>query len=117
VRLPNPDKTIVDIIRIRHYLLNPNHVDGQHKAKTFRSRLGLTQEHADQLRSILLKVPAAYDAEEGEVTEHGRRYRIWFPLEWGTKRAMIRSGWMVRHGSDYAEFMTATCTKRGMETK
>ena len=43
VPLPNPDRAVVDLAKLRDYCLNPQHEEGKHKARVFASALGLTQ--------------------------------------------------------------------------
>jgi hypothetical protein len=50
MRLPRPERAVVDIAKIRDYYLNPKHPRGRHKAKVFASALGITQQNAGLLR-------------------------------------------------------------------
>ena len=47
MRLPNSDKAVVEIGKPLDYSLNPHHAVGKHKARVFRSALGITMEDAD----------------------------------------------------------------------
>jgi hypothetical protein len=40
MKLPNSDKAIVPIEKLRDYSLNPSHSVGKHKARVFESVLG-----------------------------------------------------------------------------
>lgn len=42
MKLPNPEKTLIDDNKLIGYSLNPEHSDGQHKARVFKSALNLT---------------------------------------------------------------------------
>jgi hypothetical protein len=48
VKLPNAERAIVNIAKLRDYCLNPEHEHGSHKARVFAAKLGLT---ADKLKS------------------------------------------------------------------
>ena len=51
--LPQHDKAIVPIEKLRDYALNPNHPRGNDKARVFKSALGMERGHADVLAKIL----------------------------------------------------------------
>lgn len=40
MKLPNADRAIVDVAKLRDYCLNPNHEEGKHKARVFAASLG-----------------------------------------------------------------------------
>jgi hypothetical protein len=100
MRIPNAKHAVVDIRKLRDYCLNPMHDEGKHKARLFATILGMTAKDADDLRNILLKVVKSHDAKLGRRDEFGQRYSIDFKIEWRGKRAMIRSSWIIEHGSD-----------------
>ena len=52
MKLPNADQAIIDIAKLRDYCLNPQHPRGQHKARVFRSALGLDESNAEELRQV-----------------------------------------------------------------
>lgn len=66
VRLPNAERVIVDIVKLRDYRLNPDHPRGKHKARVFRRTLDLTQEDAAWLRAQLSTAALQDEAIEGE---------------------------------------------------
>ena len=49
MKLPNGDRAIVDIAKLRDYCLNAGHPRGRHKARVFVAALGLTVADADGL--------------------------------------------------------------------
>jgi hypothetical protein len=61
-KLPNPERAVVDISKLRDYCLNPYHEDGKHKARVFLSALGIRESDAEWLRDRLLKAAAIEDA-------------------------------------------------------
>lgn len=106
MRLPNGERAIVDIEKLRDYCLSLDHPRGRHKARVFRSVLGLTRDHAGQLREALLTVAAHDDASVGETDRFGRRYVIDFDYHGPKSAARIRSGWIVRTDEDVPRFTT-----------
>lgn len=102
MRLPNPENTIVDIEKIRDYCLNKEHLRGKHKARVFEAALGLTIEHAEQLREALIEVPLHGEALPTELTEYGQLYIIDFTMTVNSeKEAQVRSSWIVRNEENF----------------
>lgn len=97
--IPYAGRAVVDIRELRHYCLNPAHDEGKHKARVFAAA-GLTGADAEALREILLDVVRTHDAQVGYPDAYGQRYLADFWLEWRGRRALIRSGWILEHGSD-----------------
>lgn len=93
--IPNAENAIVDIRKLRDYCLNEEHSTGKHKARLFRSILGMTAENASELRSILLEVVKTQSAKLERSDGFGQRYTLDFTLEWQNKSAVIRSGWII----------------------
>ena len=59
-RLPNAEQATVPIEKLRDYALDPEHPRGQHKARVFRSTLGIGQDDWEYLREQILEaVPSA----------------------------------------------------------
>ncbi len=90
---------MVDIRKLRDYCLNSEHDDGKHKARLFLSSLGMTADHAEELRQILLEVVKTREVRLGRQDKFGQRYTLDFPLKWQNRSATLRSGWIIEHGS------------------
>ena len=101
MKLPNGERAIVDIEKLRDYSLSPEHRRGYHKARIFKSSLGITQEHAEALRSVLLEAAINNDATPEEHDEYGMRYVIDFMVNGPSGQAMVRSSWIIRRGEDF----------------
>ncbi len=99
---------VVDVAKLRDYVLSAHHPRGRHKARVFRSKLALTVSDSDWLRETL--VSAAHTGldhfELIDADEFGRRLRLDFPVTTPTASAMIRSIWIVRTGEDLIRFVT-----------
>jgi len=85
--------------KLRDYCLNPLHDEGKHKARVFSSALGMTAADAEALRDLLLEAVRTQEAQIGFLDAYGQRYAVDLPVEWRGKSAIIRSGWIVEHGS------------------
>ena len=104
--IPNADRAIVDIRKLRDYCLNPMHDDGKHKARLFATAIGITARHANELREELIQIVKTHDANLGRRDKYGQRYSIDFIFHWRGKQAMIRSGWIIEHNSDTPKLTT-----------
>jgi hypothetical protein len=101
VRIPNAERAVVDIRKLREYALSAEHLRGRHKARVFESALGLTAKDAETLQAALLSAVENEDAEAGEQDEYGQRYFLDFVMTANEKSATVRSAWIIRKGEDF----------------
>jgi hypothetical protein len=101
VKLPNAKRAVVDVEKLRDYCLNPEHRRGCHKARVFKASLGLTSDHAEDLRRALLAAALNNDATPLEHDEYGRRYVVDFMASGPFGKAMVRSSWIIRREEDF----------------
>lgn len=101
MRLPNPDRVIVDITKLRDYCLSTTHKRGRNKARVFAAALGLTADNAEQLQAALLIAAQSCEATPTEETEFGQLYMLDFLMLGPAGQAMVRSSWIVRNGEDF----------------
>ena len=104
--VPNAEKAVVDIRKLRDYCLNPNHEVGKHKARVFASALGLTIRDAPLLQKALLDTVKSSEAEISRIDKYGRRYTVDFAFIHREKSAIIRSVWMIDADSDIPRLVT-----------
>ena len=107
MKIPNAERAVVDIRKLRDYCLNPLHNKGKHKAHLFTRLLGMNSDDAEELRNTLLEVVKEQDAQLGETDAYGQRYTLDFTLNWQSKRARIRSAWIIETGSEIPKLTTA----------
>jgi hypothetical protein len=105
-KIPNPERAVVEIEKLRDYCLNTEHRVGKHKARLFAGALGLTVADAESLRAVLLEVVKTHEAEPGANDEHGQRYQIEFQMTWQGQPAKLLSAWNVRPNEDFARLVT-----------
>ena len=96
----------VDVAKLRDYCLSETHPRGRHKARVFRSRLGLTAGDADLLRQTLLDAARVHqgDLRATDVDEYGQRYVLDFEMTTATGTAMVRSAWIILASEDVLRF-------------
>ena len=107
MKIPNAERAIVDIRKLRDYCLNPQHNRGKHKARLFTSLLDMDSDDAEGLRNALLETVKTQDAQLAEMDAYGQRYTLDFTLNWRGKQARIRSAWIIETGSDIPKLTTA----------
>lgn len=112
MRLPNGDRAIVDLRKLRDYCLNPDSPRGRHKARVFAAALGLTTRDAPRMQMKLREIARTGNATLGEVDVYGQRYTIDFEMVTLVGKAMIRSCWIVMRGKT-APRLTTCYVKTG----
>ncbi|NOT53418.1 MAG: hypothetical protein HOP18_02325 [Deltaproteobacteria bacterium] len=110
--LPNGERAIVDLRKLRDYCLNPDSPKGRHKARVFARALGITATEALLLRTKLLEAARTEAARRGELDLYGQRYTIDFNMETEVGKATVRSGWIVLHGKTAPQLTTCYVMKR-----
>ncbi len=103
-KLPNAENALVDIRKITDYLLDPLHHRGRHKARVFRSALGIGREDAEWLRERLLSAAHNEEARFTYRDEFGERYQLDFILVGLDRDVTIRSSWIVLYGETFPRF-------------
>jgi hypothetical protein len=91
----------VDIAKLRDYSLNPAHDVGKHKARVFRSALGLTLDDAEWLRAQVLQAALAGAAVAGPPSPFGQKYVLDFTLTHEGRSATLRTAWIIEYGTDF----------------
>jgi hypothetical protein len=106
MKLPNGKTAIVEMEKLRDYCLSSEHPRGRHKARVFRSLLGMTAIHAEELRLALIEAAMTEEATLGASDLYGTRYIIDFEMQRGKRVAKIRSCWIVLSGEIAPRFVT-----------
>lgn len=101
-----PPGPFIDDAKLRDYCLNPNHPEGKHKARVFKTALGIGSSDVAWLRECLLNAAATKSCERTKSTVHGTRYVLDFTAARNGKMTMIRSAWIVRAGEQFPRLVT-----------
>ena len=96
MRLPNHENAVIDIRKLTEYALDPESPRGRHKARVFRSALGMTRENAEELRRLILDSLANGEAKPGEIDFYDERYTVDCRINTAAGEATVRTGWIVR---------------------
>ena len=105
-KLPNAERALVPMEKLRGYALNPEHDEGQHKAIVFRAALGFTQTDAERLREMVLDAAHTMDATPSKLLPHGQMYVLDFPAQGLHGEVMIRTAWIVERNTDFPRLVT-----------
>jgi len=100
-KLHNAERAVVDIGKLRDYSLNPEREVGKHKARVFKTALGITIDDAAWLRAEILQAVLEEEAEEGPPSIFGRKYVVDVIVAYGEKSVPVRTAWIVEHGTDF----------------
>ena len=95
MKLPNAERAIVDLRKLRDYCLSLEHPRGRHKARVFESVLGLTAAHAQELRDILLTAAQSEQAAPTEHDDYGQRYVVDVVVSRAATQGTVRSTWIM----------------------
>ncbi len=106
MKLPNGESAIVNLTKLSDYILSPTHLLGRHKARVFRSSLGITAANAADLQLALICAAQESEAKLGTSDSYGIRYIIDFEWSWNGRTALIRSSWIISTGTDVPRFLT-----------
>lgn len=107
MKIPGGDRAYIDPAKLKEYALSPFHPKGRHKAKVFRSCLGLTENDAEFLSVVLLNaVRESEQATKQLVDETGERYVLDLEVQGPTGESIIRSAWIIRWGEDFPRLLT-----------
>jgi len=105
-KLPNAERAVADIEKLRDYSLNPKHVEGQRKARVFQSALGFTQADAATLREMVLEAARTQEATPSKLIAHSQMYVVDFVAPGLREPVLIRTAWIVETDTDYPRLVT-----------
>jgi hypothetical protein len=107
MKLPNPDKLVVEREKIADYLLNPAHRFGASKARFF-THFGFHVKAWEQLAQALLEHGQKHDVTKMRETGFGPRYEVEGRLNCPNgRRPRVRSVWQMDEGAVAPRLLTA----------
>ena len=98
--LKNAEFAVIDSKKFTRYCLNPDSVDGKHKARVFRSVLGYDLSNYAGLIAAIRVGILSQEAEYVRATAHGVLWRVDLPIAGPIGSAFVRTGWIYK-GSDH----------------
>lgn len=101
MKLPNAERAVVSINKLRDYSLNPRHDAGKHKARVFKAALGLTADDAEWLREKILSAVQSEEVFARPASPFGVNFTVDILIERGGRKALVRTAWIIEHGADF----------------
>ncbi len=107
MRLPHPNKLVVEREKVADYLLNPVHPYGASKARFFAA-FGFRMEHWDRLAEALREHGGKHEVVVVRETGFGPRYVVEGELNTPDgSRPQVRSVWQLDVGAIAPRLLTA----------
>lgn len=107
MRIPHPDRAVIEPAKLRDYLLSPTHPVGRFKAPFFLA-LGYSAAEWDRLTADLRGQHLPLEAVPAAATAYGQKYIIRATLVGPSgASAEVVTVWVVRANEDFARFVTA----------
>ena len=104
--LPNHERAIIDLQKIKDYCLSDKHPIGKHKAKVFKSALSLRKNDAENLINLIklgLKSNQAYLRKKDVYGDH---YFVDMEIINFDESAIIRTAWIFGNGVENPKLIT-----------
>jgi hypothetical protein len=106
MQLPNSERAFIDIRKLTDYCLNSEHIEGQHKARVFKSALDIDLDNVEILYKTLLEATQTQPAIPTQRNPYGQKYIVDFKMNNDNKPATIRSAWIIRATEDFPRLIT-----------
>jgi len=107
VLLSNAEHAIIDLEKLRDYLLSHEHPHGRFKARFFNA-LGFRSDQWQELESVLRTQHLTQDAEAVPAAGDGQKFRIRATLVGPEgESAVVVSIWFIRPNETAPRFVTA----------
>lgn len=105
-KLENADKALVEVAKLKDYLLSLTHPEGKAKAKFFK-RFGFSEEKPEQLEVSLRMHGQTQPVVETKITEHGVKHILECNVQTPDGRnPCMRSVWIVEEGDNVPRLVT-----------
>ena len=101
MKLPNAEHAVVEISTLRDYSLNSQHESGKHKARVFKSALGLTADDAEWLREEILSAVQTGEAVARPDSPFGAHFVVDVLIEREGRTALVRTARIVESGTAF----------------
>lgn len=106
MKLPHSDKAIIDLKKLSDYCLNPYHPVGKHKARVFKSRLGIGREDALDLKKQILQALPKTNVTKSFEDQFGIRYVVNIHVSNEYASATITTIWIILKQKNTPQLVT-----------
>jgi hypothetical protein len=106
MKLPNGDRAVIPIAKLLGYCLNPNHPKGKHKARVFKSVLGITADNVEPLVQLIQLAAVQGEVVQARTTDFGQEFK----LDWvipDHDEFQLRTIWIIPHDAAEPQLVSA----------
>lgn len=104
--LPFAEKAFIDDQKLANYCLSETHTVGKHKARVFKSALGITAVDYPFLRETILTAVLMNEAQLNGSNQQGTLYSVDFRMTYENQTAIVRTAWIVRYGESFPRLVS-----------
>lgn len=104
--IPNAERAVIDVAKLRGYALSSAHPEGRHKARVFLAALGVSAADAEWLASRILAELGVAEARIGDVDSFGQRFEADLTIVRESRSALVRTAWIIRNGEKFPRLTT-----------
>ena len=104
--LPHADRAVIDLRKLREYVLSADHVRGRHKARVSARALGIGPDDAAWLRDRIVEALPGAAAVQTADTPYGTLYQADLTLDTSRGAAVVRTAWIVRRDEAFPRLTT-----------
>jgi hypothetical protein len=108
---PFAEKAFIDDRKLLDYCLSEHHQVGKHKARVFKSALGIDWRNYDFLKSNILDAFLLNNAEFRGINQQGNLYEVDFELENPPQKSIVRTAWIIRNHENFPRLITCYIIK------
>lgn len=101
--LPFAEQAYANDAKFLDYCLNTEHPYGKHKARVFRSALGITAENWKILRDAVLTAVLLNPCSNEEHNGYGKLYTVDFRMIHDAQTAIVRTSWIIHDGENFPQ--------------
>jgi hypothetical protein len=107
MKLQGYDQAVIEVAKIRDYLLSPAHPVGRFKAAFFAA-FGYNEDNWQQLETDLRLLVESEEARECRSSRHGPKYEVRGFLKGPNGKSVeVVTVWIIRKGENVPSFITA----------
>lgn len=95
--LPNLERAVIRIEKLKDYALNAQHPDGCHKAAVFKEVLGIERRHSDTLAELLRATLPSAAAQPGPSDAYGDHWTTYHHIVgFHAQSAVVTVAWIFK---------------------
>jgi hypothetical protein len=107
MKIPNPDKVLIEREKLVGYLLNSQHPENGGKSQFF-TQLGFDLNRWEEMANALRQLAKESDVLATSESEHGKKFVVVGKIHSPSgKSATLQSIWIIDKGGDVARLVTA----------